>query len=293
MADDLSSIVESFDTPLVAGGFVFTEGPVWLPDGYLLFTEIGGPHQIWKVVPQHEKALFRDDTGRATGLTLDLEGHVVACEQITRQVTRMSPDGGDAKPIATHFEGKRLHRPNDVVGRSDGSLYFTSRGAGGMEGEEDEIEHNGVYRISPDGSVHRVVYPFVDPNGLAFSPNESLFYLVNTRPSMHLDAFDVEPDGSLVNQRRFFQFPGAPGTVGVPDGVKVDVEGRVYCTGPGGIWVIDPSGDLSGVIRFPEAAVNMGWGDADNCTMYVAARTSVYSIRMTTPGTTIPKIGAA
>ncbi len=289
MADDLSQIVESFDTPLVASGFAFTEGPVWHPDGYLLFTEIGGPHQIWKVVPGRDKELERDDTGRATGLTLDLKGHVIACEQTTRQVTSMWLGGGDVKPVATHYGDKRLNRPNDVVGRSDGSLYFTNRGAGGFEPDEQDLEHNGVYRIAPDGTVHEVVYPYVDPNGLALSPDESVLYLVNTRPSMHLDAFDVQPDGSLTNQRRFFQFPGEPGDVGVPDGVKVDVEGRVYCTGPGGIWVIDADGNMSGVIRFPEAAVNMGWGDADNRTMYVAARTSVYSVRMTTPGTSIPR----
>ncbi len=290
MADDLSEIVESFEISLVATGFVFTEGPVWHPEGYLLFTEIGGPHQIWKVIPGETKHLERDGTGRATGLTFDLYGNLIACEQETRQVTKTNLRTGEVEPIATHCQGKQLYRPNDVVGRSDGSLYFTNRGApGGSEKSDGEMEHNGVYRIAPDGSVNEVVYPYVDPNGLALSPDERVLYLVNTRPSMHLDAFDVLPDGSLVGGHRFFQFPGGAGDVGVPDGVKVDVEGRIYCTGPGGIWVIDSGGDMSGVIRFPEPAVNMGWGDADNRTLYVAARTSVYSIRMRTPGTLVPR----
>ena len=289
MADDLSKIVESFDTPILASGFLFTEGPLWHPEGYLLFTEIGGPHQIWKVVPGQGQELVRDNTGRATGLTFDLEGYVVACEQITRQVTKMCLGGGDVESIATHCGDKKLNRPNDIVGRSDGSLFFTNRGAQGLEEDEGNMEHNGVYRIPPSGTVHEVVYPYVDPNGLAFSPDEGTLYLVNTRPSMHLDAFDVHPDGSLTNQRRFFQFPGQPGEVGVPDGVKVDVEGRVYCTGPGGIWVIDSDGNMSGVIRFPEPAVNMAWGGSDNRTMYVTAQTSVYSIRMRTKGTHIPR----
>ena len=288
MAEDLSHIVESFEITLVASGLVFTEGPVWHPDGYLVFSEIGGPYQIWKLVPGGARELIRDGTGRATGLTLDLEGNLIACEQVTRQVTRMDSTG-EVVPIATHWRGKRLNRPNDVVSRSDGSLYFTSRGAQGLEARGKDIEHNGVYRIAPDGAVHQVVYPFVDPNGLAFSPDESTLYVANTRPTMHIDAFNVHQEGTLANQRCFLLFPGPPGEVGVPDGVKVDVEGRVFTTGPGGIWVLDSDGSLSGVIYFPEPAVNMGWGDADNRTLYVCARTSIYSIRMTSPGTSIPR----
>ena len=286
MTDDISSLVESTETPLVASGFEFTEGPVWHPDGYLMLTEIGDPLEIWKVVPGQPKELVRKDSGRATGLTLDLKGYLIACEQMTRQVTRMWPGSGKVTPIATHWQGKRLNRPNDVIGRSDGSLYFTNRGATTMEPEESD--YNGAYRIAPDGEVHEVVSHFENPNGLALSPDEKTFYLANTRQSMHLDAFDVQPDGSLTNQRRFFQFHET-GEPGFPDGCKVDVEGRVFCTGPGGIWVIDPDGQHIGVLRFPEQAINMGWGDDDNKTLYVCAMTSVYSIRMKTPGTPIPR----
>ena len=289
MTDDAMNLAESPHIEQVATGFKFTEGPVWHPDGYLMFTEIGDPHEIWKVAPGQEKELVRENTGRATGLTLDLGGRLIACEQLTRRVTRMEADGTVAA-IATHCQGKRLNRPNDVVDTSDGSLYFTNRGAAGFEPDERDLEHNGVYRIAPDGEVYEAVYPFVDPNGLAFSPDEKTFYLVNTRPLMHLDAFDVLPDGSLTNQRRFFDFP-VTGEPGVPDGVKVDAEERVFCTGPGGIYVMAPDGEHIGVLRFPEQAVNMGWGDDDNRALYVGAMTSVYRLRMKTPGTRIPRSG--
>ena len=148
MVDGLHDLVESAPEQ-IATGFKFTEGPVWDPQGFGMFTEIGDPHQIWKVVPGQEKELVRDNTGRATGLTLDLQGRLIACQQITRQVTGMDSDG-TVTPIATHFGDKRLNRPNDVVGTSDGSLYFTNRGAAALEPDERDLEHNGVYRIAPD-----------------------------------------------------------------------------------------------------------------------------------------------
>ena len=273
----------------VAGGFKFTEGPVWHPDGFLLLTEIGDPYEIWKVVPGGKKEIYRRDTGRATGLTFDLQGRLIACEQVNRQVTRMEPDG-TITPIAQKWQGKRLNRPNDVVGISNGSLYFTNRGAQGTSSEEQDIDYNGVYRISAEGEVSEAVHRYVDPNGLAFSPDEKIFYLINTRPSMHIDAFDVQPDGSLTGQRRFFQFPDDTGKQGFPDGMKVDVSGRVYSTGPGGVWVISPQGKKVGVIPFPEQAINMAWGDGDNKTLYVTAMTSVYRLRTKTTGMKIPRI---
>ncbi|MBM3932784.1 MAG: SMP-30/gluconolactonase/LRE family protein [SAR202 cluster bacterium] len=272
----------------IATGFGFTEGPVWHPDGYVLFTQIDKePHFIWKVAPGKEKELWRSGTGRATGLTLDLQGRVIACEQLNRRVSRQEKDG-TVVGIATHCEGKRLNRPNDVVGISDGSLYFTNRGAGSYPPEQTDIPQNGVYRIAPNGDVQPAVYPFVDPNGLAFSPDEKTFYLINTRPSMHIDAFDVQKDGSLTNQRRFHTFKET-GEPGFPDGMKLDQDGRIYCTGPGGIHVIEPNGNVIGVIKLPEQSINMGWGDADNKTLYVAAMTSVYSLRMHVAGLKIPR----
>ncbi len=284
---DVNDLLESPEISMVATGCKFTEGPLWHPDGYLLFTDVGGPWRIYKVVPGHEKTIHRDDTDRATGLTFDLHGNVIACEQMARAVTSMDA-AGNVTAIATRCGDKRLNRPNDVVGRSDGNLYFSNRGVGSLEDGEADFEHNGVYRIDPDGEVHEEVYPFEDPNGLAISPDEKTYYQINTRPSAHIDAFDIAENGSLSNQRRFFTFPESD-KPGFPDGMKVDSTGRVYVSGPGGLWVLTPEADVIGVIEFPEQVINMAWGDDDNRTMYVTAMTSVYSIRFSTPGLVIPR----
>lgn len=284
---EVGDLLESPEITRVAGGCKFTEGPLWHPDGYLLFTDVGGPWRIWKVEPGKDKSIYRDDTDRATGLTFDLYGNIIACEQTARAVTSMNASGR-VTAIATHCEGKRLNRPNDVVGRSDGNLYFSNRGAASLDEGEADFEHNGVYRIAPSGEVHEEVYPFEDPNGLALSPDEKTFYQINTRPSAHIDAFDVGEDGSLSNRRRFFTFPESD-LPGFPDGMKIDVEGRIYISGPGGLWALTPDGQVIGVIEFPEQVINMGWGGGDNCTLYVAAMTSVYSIRFAAPGTAIPR----
>ena len=287
---DVDELLESPEITCVATGLKFTEGPLWHPDGYLLFTDVGGPWRIWKVVPGEEKTVYRDDTDRATGLTFDLHGNIIACEQMARAVTSMDAEG-HVIAIATHCGDKRLNRPNDVVGRSDGSLYFSNRGVGSLEEGEADFEHNGVYRIAPDGVVHEEVYPFEDPNGLAISPDERTYYQINTRPLAHIDAFDIAEDGSLSNQRRFFTFPESE-KPGFPDGMKVDSLGRVYVSGPGGLWVLTAEAEVIGVVEFPEQVINMAWGDEDNRTMYVAAMTSIYSIRFNTPGLVIPRVAS-
>ena len=287
MAEKLAEIVESPDAERLATGFGFTEGPLWHPDGYLLFVDI--PRSlIFRLVPGGEPEVIRENSGGSNGLTFDLQGRLVMCEGNNRRVTRMETDGA-VTPLATEWEGKRLNRPNDVVGRSDGSLYFTNPG-GRLEPSEREIDFNGVHRIAPDGPVTAVISDFEYPNGLAFSPDERILYVANTREVMHIRAFDVEPDGSVTNGRVFADM-SSDEPDGVPDGMKVDVEGRVYCTGPGGCWVFDPSGDLLGVVRLPEIPANCAWGGQDNRIMFFTARTSVYSMRMRTPGTRVPCAG--
>lgn len=148
---------------------------------------------------------------------------------------------------------------------------------------------NSVHRIRPDGTVDLVI-PNVDyPNGIAFSPDERILYVSNTRPGQYILAYDVHPDGTVSNGRHFADMASADATNGVPDGMKVDREGRVYCTGPGGCWVFDPSGELIGVIRLPEYPANCAWGGPDHQTMFFTANTSIYSMRMKTPGTRIPR----
>ena len=281
MAQGLSGIVESGEAERLATGFVFTEGPLWHPDGYLLFVDIRRA-QIFRLAPGGEAELIREDSGESNGMTLDSQGRVVICEMVNRRLTRMEADGSYTT-IADRSEGRRLNRPNDVVGRSDGSLYFTNPGRDRLDPAEVDSQFNGVHRIRPGGDVE-LVAPFEYPNGIAFSPDERALYVANTRPGQYIVAYDMNADGEVVGVRHFADMPSADANNGVPDGMKVDVEGRVYCTGPGGCWVFTPSGELLGVIELPEYPANCGWGGEDNRTMYFTANTSVYSLRMTTPG---------
>ncbi len=217
-------------------------------------------------------------------------------------MARRQPDGSYA-PIAERLGGKRLNKPNDVVGRSDGSIYFTDPG-GRMAPEERELDYSGVHRIDPNGAFDVVTTETEYPNGLAFSSDEKHLYVAITRldarcieqkergevcPHQFIRVFDVADDGSLNNNRVFAEMVSAED--GVPDGMKVDVEGRIYCTGAGGCWVFDAPGNHLGIIRLPEIPANCAWGGPDNRTMLFTARTSVYSLRMKTAGTRIPTAG--
>ena len=175
-----------------------------------------------------------------------------------------------------------MNRPNDVVCHSDGSIYFTNPG-GRVPAEEREIDFSGVHRIAPDGTVTAVVTDTEYPNGLAFSPDESILYVTNTRERMYIAAYDMQPDGTATNGRVFADM-SSDEPDGVPDGMKVDSEGRVYSTGPGGCWVFEPDGTHLGIIRLPEIPANCAWGGEDYRTMFFTARTSVYTLRMRTAG---------
>ena len=280
MADALDDIVESSPTYLVATGFEFTEGPLCHPDGYLLFVDIR-TSIIYRVTPGSPAEVYRDNSGGSNGLTFDLEGRLIMCEGDGRRISRREADGSITN-LADRWEGKRIHRPNDVVCKSDGSLYFTNP-SGRIDPADREIDFAGVHRIMSDGTVTAVVTDTEYPNGLAFSPDERVLYVANTRESMHINAYDVGSDGACSNGRVFADM-SSDEPDGVPDGMKVDSEGRVYCTGPGGCWVFDADGQGLGIIRLPEIPANCAWGGPDNQTMYFTARTSVYSLRMKTPG---------
>ena len=286
MPDRLAEIVESSEPEQLATGFQFTEGPLWHPDGYLLFVDIR-TSRIFRLEPGGEPELFREDSGESNGMTFDSQGRLVVCEMINQQVTRREDDGSYTV-LANSWNGQRLNRPNDVVGRSDGSLYFTNPGRERLDPSQVDMQFNSVHRVKPDGTVDMVVPGIEYPNGIAFSPDESVMYVANTRPGQYILAFDLDDSGDVCGVRHFADMPSETATNGVPDGMKVDVEGRVYCTGPDGCWVFDPCGELIGIIRLPEYPANCGWGGPDNRTMFFTANTSVYSLRMTTPGTRIP-----
>jgi gluconolactonase len=279
MNDGLSGILETTAAERLATGFVFTEGPLWHPDGFWYFVDIR-KSELHRFVPGKGPELVRSSTGEGNGTTFDLAGRLVVCEGGNRRVTRWSADGR-SEVLVDRYEGKRLNRPNDVVCRSDGSLYFTDPGLR-VPLAERETPHAGVYRIAPDGAVS-LVADFEYPNGLAFAPDERRLYVANTRWAQYIHVLELDARGTMV-RRRIFADMSSDETEGVPDGMKVDVEGRVYCTGPGGTWVFAPDGARLGIIRTPEVPANLAFGGADLRTLFLTARTSIYSLRVRTPG---------
>src|SRR6202046_4782455 len=233
------------------------EGPVWWKEGgYLLFSDIHNNKRM-KYVPGKGVSLFLEPTNRANGLTRDLQGRLIACEHDTRRVTRLELDGS-LTVICNSFQGRQLNRPNDVVVKSDGCLYFTAPWTSPNAPEQWDLSFSGVYRVTPDlGTITLLIGDFVLPNGLAFSPDESVLYINDTRRG-HIRAFDLMPNGTLAKQtdRVFVDLRGSE--PGVPDGMKVDVEGNVYCGGAGGLWIMDPHGKKLGrIVHGAPATTNL------------------------------------
>jgi gluconolactonase len=279
MADAMSAILETTQAERLATGFVFTEGPLWHPDGFYYFVDVRAS-MLYRITPGRPHEVVREKTGGGNGTTFDLQGRLILCEGDNRRVTRRAADDR-FEVLVDRFEGKRLNRPNDVVCKSDGSIYFTDPGLR-VPLAEREVEHAGVYRIAPDGAVS-LVADFEYPNGLAFSPDERLLYVANTRWAQYIHVLELDGDGRVL-RRRIFADMSSDETDGVPDGMKVDVEGRVYCTGPGGTWVFAPDGTRLGVIRTPEVPANLAFGGPDLRTLFFTARTSVYTLRAKVPG---------
>ena len=279
MADPLSTIVATTEAQRLATGFGFTEGPLWHPDGFYYFVDIR-KSALHRIAPGKAPELVRDNTGEGNGTTFDLEGRLVICEGGNRRVTRWSADG-TSQVLMDRYEGKRLNRPNDVVCRSDGSLWFTDPGLR-VPLEKRELPYAAVYRIAPDGTTSMVI-DCEYPNGLAFSPDERTLYIANTRWTQYIHAVELDGTGKVL-RRRIFADMSSDETDGVPDGMKVDVEGRVYCTGPGGTWVFGPDGTRLAIIRTPEVPANLCFGGPDLQTLFFTAKTSVYTLRTKVPG---------
>jgi gluconolactonase len=279
MGDAMSAVLETTQAERLATGFVFTEGPLWHPDGFYYFVDVRAS-MLYRVTPGRPHEVVREKTGGGNGTTFDLQGRLILCEGDNRRVTRRGADDR-FEVLVDRFEGKRLNRPNDVVCKSDGSIYFTDPGLR-VPLAEREVDHAGVYRITPDGAVS-LVADFEYPNGLAFSPDERRLYVANTRWAQYIHVLELDAAGRLL-RRRIFADMSSDETEGVPDGMKVDVEGRVYCTGPGGTWVFAPDGTRLGIIRTPEVPANLAFGGPDLRTLFFTARTSVYTLRAKVPG---------
>ncbi len=270
----------------VAGGFAFTEGPVWR-DGYLLFDDIPNSRTVcWRESAEgFSVSTYRTPSGNANGLTLDGAGRLISCEHSARRVSRQEADGSYVT-LADNYQGKKLNSPNDVVAHSNGGIYFTDPpyGVEGL-GLAPDLDFRGVYLIAADGALHALVKDFDRPNGLAFAPDERTLY-VNDSRRRHIRAFTVRGDGTLSDSRVWTDMTSSD--EGSPDGMKVDRNGNVFCTGPGGIWVMDPAGRVLGRIIGDEQPANLAWGDDDWRTLYVTARTSLYRVRLNTTGMPVP-----
>ena len=270
----------------VATGFIFTEGALWHSErSFLMFSDIIG-NKMHRWDAREGLSTYRDPSHMANGNTWDRQGRLLTCEHASSRVTRTEHDGS-INVLASHFEGRALNSPNDIVVKSDGAVYFTDpifgrRSPHGVA-RDPELDHRSVYRIDPaTGALARLSPRLEQPNGLCFSLDESLMY-VNDSPRKQIQVFPVLADGSLGKGRLFADLPGEE--PGVPDGMKVDTVGHVYCCGPGGIHVLTPQGKRIARIRFPEKACNFAFGGEDHRTLYVTACTSVYRMRLEVPGT--------
>jgi gluconolactonase len=280
----------------LADRFLFIEGPVWHPDGYLLFSDPNA-NVIWRFSEDFGLSIFRTKSGYggadiglygqlgSNGLALDPGGLLSICEHGNRRVTRLERNG-QITVLADRFEGKRLNSPNDLVYRSDGALFFTDPPFGLPKLHDDprrELPHTGVYCLK-DGALRLVSTDLSGPNGLAFSPDEKLLYVDNWDERRKVVMrYECREDGTLANGSVLFDMKEAPESEAL-DGLKVDRRGNLYVSGPGGIWILSSDGRHLGTIRGPEPAHNFAWGEADGRMLYLAARTGLYRVRLLVPG---------
>ena len=269
----------------IADGFKFIEGPIWHPHAHhLIFSDIIGDAMYhWQ--PEEGVHLFRKPSHMANGNTYDADGRILTCEHATSRVTRTGLDS-KTEVLASHYKGKELNSPNDIVVKSDGHIFFTDPNSGrgpkyGVE-RDQELEFQGVYRLDPDTrSLTLLVDDFEKPNGLCFSLDEKTLF-INDTIRQHIRAFDMTDEGSLRNGRLWAELTGQE--IGVADGMKVDSTGRVFCTGPGGVHVFDPEAQLLGRILVPKHATNFAWGDHDLKGLFITASDVLYRIRVREQG---------
>jgi gluconolactonase len=270
----------------LVSGCIFTEGPLWhLHDRYLLFSDMPGDHlRRWSA--KDGVSTFRKPCNKSNGLAWDRKGRLIVCEHASSHLTRTEADG-TITVLASHYDGKELNSPNDVVVKSDGAIYFSDPTYGRVEHygvpRETQLAFRGVYRLAPDGKTLTLLADdFGQPNGLCFSLDEKTLF-VNDTDRQHIRAFDVKPDGTLANSRIWAATVGEG--AGAPDGMKIDSAGNIYSCGPGGIHVFAPDAASLGVIKVPEYTANFCWGDDDLKSLFITASTSVYRIRVAAPGT--------
>jgi gluconolactonase len=281
----------------LAEGFDWSEGPVWMPGGYLLFSDVP-LNTIFKWDPHSGVSIFLQPSGYtgttprggepgSNGLTHDKQGRLIACQHGDRRVARL--ENGKFVTVADRYDGKRFNSPNDVVVKSNGDLYFTDPPYGLVKNVDDpakEIKFQGVYRVSADGKVTLLTDEVTRPNGLAFSPDEQTLYVASSDPKKAIwMAYPVKTDGTLGTGRVFFDATSMQGATrkGLPDGLKVDKGGNLWATGPGGVLIISPAGKHLGTLATGEATANCAWGD-DGSTLYITADMYLCRVRTKVKG---------
>jgi gluconolactonase len=291
----LELVDEDAELERLGTGFTFTEGPLWNPDGFLLFSDMPGDvRRRWD--PEHGVTEVANPSNKGNGMTFDLDGKLIVCEHVTSSVVRMDPDGagGGREVLATHYEGRELNSPNDVVVKSDGAIYFTDPTYGRMPGfgleRDQDLDFQGVYRIpAGGGDPQLLVDDFSQPNGLCFSTDESLLY-INDTDRAHIRVFDVAGDGTISNSRILAEGIGS-GSLEIGDlvdGMKLDERGNIWVTGPGGVCVFSPEGEHIGTVEVPENVGNLNWGGPNWNWLFIPASTSVYRIECKVSGNRLP-----
>ncbi|HEX3236997.1 MAG TPA: SMP-30/gluconolactonase/LRE family protein [Gaiellaceae bacterium] len=292
-SDQLHELVDAnAEVEQLGTGFTFTEGPIWNPSGnFLLFSDMpGDTRRRWD--EQSGVTEVAKPSNKGNGMTLDAEGRLIVCEHVTSSVVRINPDGtgGGREVLASHYEGKELNSPNDVIVHSSGAIYFSDPTYGrmpvfGVE-REQELDFQGVYRIPPGGGDPQLLADdFVQPNGLCFSPDESLLY-INDTDRAHIRVFDTEDDGSISKGRVLADGIGTGDLESgeLVDGMKCDEHGNVWVTGPKGVWIFTPSGEYLGIVEIPEGVGNLHWGGPGWSWLFVPATTSLYRVATKTRG---------
>lgn len=268
-AQDLSKVA----IEKVAGGFTFTEGPIWSRDNYLLFSD--PPESKIYRLGTNGKTIFREASNGANGNTFDAQGRLYSCESKTRRVTRTDKKG-KIEVLADSFEGKKLNAPNDIVVRNDGHVYFTDP-AFGSQADGRELDFYGIYHLPPRGPLQLVAKTPGRPNGIALSPNGKILYVADS-DERSIRAFDVAGNGKASNERVLVTKIDGP-----PDGIRTDEKGNLWVT-CNNIAVYAADGKFIGKIDMPETPRNLTFGDGDFSSLYVTALTSVYRVKLDVKG---------
>lgn len=282
----LDVVPEDLSLDTLGEGFAFTEGPIWHPtEHHLTFSDIP-KSRMHRWSAEDGVTVFRDPSNMTNGNTYDHSGRILSCEHATSRVTRTEPDGS-VTVMASHYEGKELNSPNDIVVRRDGSIWFTDPTFGRLGGtgvvRDLELDHVGVYRLDPNSrELTLLASDFGQPNGLAFTLDHEGLYVADT-PNRHIRRFTINDDGSLSGGEIFAESTGEG--AGAPDGLKIDSQGHVFCAGPGGVHVYHPAdGTCLGVIQTPAFCANFTWGNDDYLTFFLTSSTCLYQTRVKVPG---------